>query len=285
MTLTGTWQWDRNQCDAVNDRYVGWAVDWDDPNAPGHLVPANKKGGQSYLVGTPNDNTVHTNGDCGAPGGPGVQGTWGPISHTYAAPGQYEVCVVTYDIHRGDEGKVGGHGLIAGGPDRNKDNSVEKNAFTPNQGGVDCAPTTIVIPGNLTARKTVDKAVAKPGDTLLYTITVANNSQGAVNNATVSDNISALLARGTFQAGTPAAQPDGNGDHQLHRPELRGRPDEDVHVLDRAEPERLAERLDEPAEHGRRDQLELRPGQQRPQLLQRRRGGPAEPGDHRDEDP
>ena len=65
--------------------------------------------------------------------------------------------------------------------------------------------TTVTIPGTLIAQKTVDKAVANPGDTLNYTITVQNSSQGAVTNATVSDNISALLARGTFQSASLAA--------------------------------------------------------------------------------
>ena len=36
VTLSGTWQWERGDCE---DRWTGWAVDWGDPSAPGRRSP------------------------------------------------------------------------------------------------------------------------------------------------------------------------------------------------------------------------------------------------------
>src|SRR5438067_13156922 len=58
-TVSGSWSWpDQNACD---DRWVGWAVDWDDPDDPGNAL---KNG---FSVGTASDNSVHTNQNCGSP--------------------------------------------------------------------------------------------------------------------------------------------------------------------------------------------------------------------------
>lgn len=88
VTLSGTWSWNRDNC----DRFVGWAIDWDDPAAAGNRIATS-----DFYVGTPTDNTVHTAMNCGNP--PGQSGTWGPISHTYAQAGTYQACAVIYDLH------------------------------------------------------------------------------------------------------------------------------------------------------------------------------------------
>jgi hypothetical protein len=145
VTLSGTWRWERGEC---NDRWTGWAVDWGDPNAPGHLVPADE--GPDYYVGTPSDNTVHMHNppDCGQSIDNKLrQGTWGPISHTYSEPGEYSVCAIMYDVHHRDgvlKKTTGTHGIVAGGEERNKDNSAETNNFVkdPNK---NCAPATFVL--------------------------------------------------------------------------------------------------------------------------------------------
>src|SRR4029079_6261376 len=60
----------------------------------------------SYVhLGDASDNSVHHSdansglGDCGTASASGATGTWGPIMHTYAAPGTYTACVSIYDIH------------------------------------------------------------------------------------------------------------------------------------------------------------------------------------------
>ena len=122
VTITGTYEWQsRINCDATN-RYAGWAIAWNDPADQGNPI-----GDTGVRVGTAADNTVHTNGDCGAVGNGILQGTFGPISHTYRSPGMYRVCVVLYDIHAGEEQAPRKHNLIATGPDRNRDNSIDNN--------------------------------------------------------------------------------------------------------------------------------------------------------------
>jgi uncharacterized repeat protein (TIGR01451 family) len=53
-------------------------------------------------------------------------------------------------------------------------------------------------PAILSASKAVDKATAAPGDTLTYTIEVANTGGTDATGVVVTDNITALLAHGTF---------------------------------------------------------------------------------------
>ena len=141
VTVGGTWTWaSRPDCGAKEeedvDRQVGYAVDWGDPAAPGN--PVGDTGFDvGVLAGDANnatDNAVHLTGDC--------LGTWGPISHTYAAAGSYDVCVLMYDVKTPPKTK-GRHSLIAGGDDRNKDNSAEENDQTPLGNG--CFKATIVV--------------------------------------------------------------------------------------------------------------------------------------------
>jgi Ca2+-binding RTX toxin-like protein len=113
LKLTGTWSWGR----ACDGREVGVAVDWNDPTQPGNPVG-------SVEVGTPSDNNVHL----GNPKWCGKTGTWGPLSHTYpSSVTQVTVCVVLYDVDSKSIGSSGAHGTVAGGPNRNDDNSMDKD--------------------------------------------------------------------------------------------------------------------------------------------------------------
>ena len=85
-TVSGTWTW-ASQNYPCQDRWVGWAIDWNDPVDAGNPLT------NGYAVGTASDNAVHSNQNCGGqiPGGKGVQGTWGSLSHTYPQAGTYTV--------------------------------------------------------------------------------------------------------------------------------------------------------------------------------------------------
>jgi uncharacterized repeat protein (TIGR01451 family) len=171
VTLQGTWTWVSH--DPVNcntDRWgVGWAADWNDPTQPGNLVTT--IGSDTIAVGAasansynPADNNVHYYQDaprCGTfPGGSNagdfgvrVDQFGGFLTHTYP-PGTSTInpCVLTYDIHNktvnGVVGPDPAH-LIAGGPNRQKDNSAEQNGQHP-EGNV-CAPVT--LKGNIELTK------------------------------------------------------------------------------------------------------------------------------------
>lgn len=161
LTVSGTWQWTTHRTDCNTDRYaVGWAVDWNDPDQPGNLVGKLKKtpidvGAAWATARNPADNAVHYYpgplpprcGVFGLHGGSSYNtGSWGPISHTYAAgTSDIKVCVVMYDIHNASKphgphpkkgappGPIGpkASDLIAGGKGHNHDNSVQDNENTP----------------------------------------------------------------------------------------------------------------------------------------------------------
>ncbi|HEY8238564.1 MAG TPA: VWA domain-containing protein, partial [Candidatus Limnocylindrales bacterium] len=58
--------------------------------------------------------------------------------------------------------------------------------------------TEISCPPHLVVEKTVNKAAADPGDTLNYTISLTNDGGSNATGVAVHDDISALLAHGTF---------------------------------------------------------------------------------------
>jgi hypothetical protein len=132
VQVSGSWTWTAEPKDPVPS-YVGYAISW------GDVTSGNDVG--SYHVG---DGTAATN-VVFQPTVPdqGGSGTWGPDSHTYAASGTYMVCVIMYDL-----GEVkpfpatGNESLIAGGPNRNKDNSVD-NGYDP---AVRCATVQVTSP-------------------------------------------------------------------------------------------------------------------------------------------
>ncbi len=132
VQVSGSWTWTAEPKDPVPS-YIGYAISW------GDVTSGNDVG--SYHIG---DGTAATN-VVFQPTVPdqGGSGTWGPVSHTYAASGTYMVCVIMYDL-----GEVkpfpatGDESLIAGGPNRNKDNSVD-NGYDP---AVRCATVDLTSP-------------------------------------------------------------------------------------------------------------------------------------------
>src|SRR4051812_42939405 len=139
VTVQGTWAWPTHKSDCNTNRYAaGWAVNWDDKDAPGNFVGT--LNGVSYSVGTPTDNTVHYNTSprCGVYNGSYNTGSWGPMTHTYKSTATLPstICLVTYDIHGTTTPKSGD--LVAGGSGHNGDNSVQSNGARST-----CAPIDI----------------------------------------------------------------------------------------------------------------------------------------------
>ena len=210
VTLSGSWSWFSRQhlgCDAATDRMVGWAVDWGDPNDPGNQV-----GTSGFFVGTATDNAVHSAFDCGSINADDFPvGTWGPISHTYTESGDYDVCVLMYDIHRTGQDhhivQTGNHGLIASGPDRNRDNSAETNGVTPTGGeGGPCIAARFHISAIQVEKSASASSVPAGGGEVTFTYTVTNVGQAALSNVSLVDDKCSPLG---FVDG------DTNGDSKL----------------------------------------------------------------------
>ena len=195
VTVQGTWAWPSHKSDCNTNRYAaGWAVAWNDKAAPGNFVGT--LNGVDYYVGTPTDNTVKylNSPRCGVYNAAvGYNsGTWGPETHTYAnvASVPPSVCVVTYDIHTGNNGGIKDGDLNAGGPKRNGDNSVESNGQRST-----CADIVIKTPKpDVTILKTASAASVQVGQKLDYTLDVSNAGNDPTDKTiTVTDTIPAGL--------------------------------------------------------------------------------------------
>lgn len=204
VTLSGTWKWLEKSAPCgpgtLTNRATGWQADWDD-GFTGNPVPSRRGPiGLFYHMGSPTDNLVYRSsandgrGDCGvaAPSGPGVVGTWGPISHTYAEPGEYNVCVLMYDVRykRTTTGQIvlsDAKQLRAGGPNRNRDNSAETNNYAA--GNQCAAQVVVVVAGELTLTKSVAEATYdEVGDVLNYTFVVENTGATAIAGPVAIDD-------------------------------------------------------------------------------------------------
>ena len=195
VTVQGTWAWPSHKSDCNTNRYAaGWAVAWNDKDAPGNFVGT--LNGVDYYVGTPTDNAVkyYPNAPrCGVydPVAGYNSGTWGPETHTYASVAKVppSVCVVTYDIHSSNGGIKSGD-LNAGGPQRNGDNSVESNGQRSQ-----CASINIRTPKpDVTIVKTASKNTVQVGDELDYNLVVSNDSSDPTDKTlTVTDSVPAGL--------------------------------------------------------------------------------------------
>ena len=132
VELNGSWQFKR-EC---GERLVGWEVDWDDDSDPGHEIVDGIDVGSRGLSGLNEyDNTVDLDPDNCVEGA--HMGTWGPIRHTYSkntAQTEARPCVVVYDVKEKKIGDDGKHSDVAGGEDRNKDNSAEDNQNEEDEG-------------------------------------------------------------------------------------------------------------------------------------------------------
>jgi len=146
VQVSGTWSWTAEASDPVPS-YIGYALSWGDVSSGNDVGP--------YHIG---DGTAATN-VVRQPTSPaqGSSGTWGPVSHVYAAAGTYTICSIIYDL-----GEVkpfpatGQESLVAGGPDGNPDNSVD-NGATP---GARCATVTVAAAATATATPSTSQVVA-----------------------------------------------------------------------------------------------------------------------------
>ena len=163
ITVSGNWSW--TDCAG---KYVGWAVAWGETGYTSNPVSAvgppalgpyymGESGAYPATQGNHVFSALDANPSALSPCPPtgATSGTWGPLTHTYAAAGTYNICVVIYDIQK-KSGTVPvnkAHSAVAGGTDHNTDNSVETN-FT---GSGNCSPTRIVVapPPKLTVTKVV----------------------------------------------------------------------------------------------------------------------------------
>lgn len=121
VQASGTWSW-AEMATASKLSYTGYAIDW------GDLSSGNAVGPYHIGDGTPATNVILQ------PTSPaqGPNGSWGPVSHAYAAPGTYTVCVILYDLGEVKPFKTTGyHSLQAGGTGRNTDNSVDNKNQVP----------------------------------------------------------------------------------------------------------------------------------------------------------
>lgn len=214
VTVSGDWAWQEKQdpCGpgTSTNRAVGWAADWGDGWDGNFVQSKGAPKGTGYHMGGPDDNLVSVSdandgrGDCGAAApiplrhndGPGVVGTWGPISHTYAAPGTYEICVVTYDVRYYGSGEnlrlKDAKQLVAGGRDHNRDNSAEKEYL---DSGLQCAgagtPVIVEIAEpvlELVKKATEPEFTPLAGSTVAYRFRVKNVGDGPTTSPITIDD-------------------------------------------------------------------------------------------------
>lgn len=132
VSATGTWTWPGNTS-LSEFSYIGYALSW------GDITSGNDVG--SYHVG---DGTAATNVVL-QPTSParGTSGSFGPVTHTYAAAGTYTVCVIIYDLGETKPfATTGWDSLQAGGTGGNMDNSVDGAHRVP----VECATIDVTGP-------------------------------------------------------------------------------------------------------------------------------------------
>jgi hypothetical protein len=249
VTVQGTWNWPTSsEPNCPNNRDgVGYQVDWFD-NSANPIGTAMSPAGILY-VGDATDNIVHSldplggsNGlgnafydgvpssylthnttsttptatdaggwssNCGTTTPSGSSGTWGPITHTYAASftGAITLCPVMYDPHGKAVNKGGGGSgagdLTAGGAGNNNDNSYEGNGTLP--GGNVCS--TIKIPTLTTSAASANAFGGQVSDTATLT--------GSTGNGAITFK---LYPSGANCTGTPlytkAVPTTGDGQYQ-----------------------------------------------------------------------
>jgi hypothetical protein len=250
VTVEGTWTWQTQSKCATARNGVGYQVDWfdnqtnaigsaKDPNgilyvgdAQDNIVHSDESLGQStafgnaFWDGVPSSylshNTTDTTptktdaqnwfGECSQVNSSGVTaGTWGPITHTYAASftGPITLCPIMYDPHGGHEnsGQSSVKDITAGtnasSKGYNGDNSYETNQFT---GGPGSCPK-ISIP---TLTTTASSAQAPNA---IHDTATLSNTGGQSGSITFK-----LYSSGAACNGTPlftsTVSTSGDGDYQ-----------------------------------------------------------------------
>jgi hypothetical protein len=182
VTVSGTWTWEAQSCNNNSDKIVGWAVAWGEPGYTANPVP--KVGGGSYFMGdSVQGNTVFTAGaTCTS-----FPGDWGPLSHTYAAPGHYDICVIIYDL-RDPAPATGAHSKLAGGADRNTDNSVEEN-FIKDDSICKEASVTVDHAPSVSIEKTAEPTtLPATGGSVTFSYLVTNTGDVKIDGVTVTDD-------------------------------------------------------------------------------------------------
>ena len=161
----------------------------------GFHVGSPQSGDTGFNAANTDGNTVQTNGDCGdgADADGHAEGTWGPISHTFATEGEHQVCLVMYDIHLDHTSGLPKSGeQVAGGTGNNDDNSAETNGLVPDQGTTNqCLPINIVVPK--VPSISIDKTVAPTtlpagGGNVTYTYVVTNTGDVDLPNISIVDD-------------------------------------------------------------------------------------------------
>ncbi len=210
VSASGTWTWPEMLTNSKLS-YAGYAIDWGDVTS-GNAVP--KPGGGAYHVG---DGTAATNFVLN-PTSPaqGASGMWGPVSHTYAAPGSYTVCVIVYDLGETTPFKATGyHGLRAGGTDRNTDNSVEQNGDVKTNCATIDVSTPTPTPSESTGGETATPAPsATPTPTPVATATPAAT---ATPTPAASESVAGVTSGPSM---TPPPTTSGDMETQLFGPSL-----------------------------------------------------------------
>lgn len=177
VTVEGTWTWQTQTKCSTSRNGVGYQIDWFDNqtnpigkstspqgilyvgDAQDNIVHSvetlggSSAFGSAFFDGVPSSylshnstNTTPTAADaknwlsqCDSVDSNGVtDGSWGPISHTYAASfsGPIKLCPVMYDPHGGKDnsGQSSVKDITAGGNGYNNDNSYDTNQFTGGPG-------------------------------------------------------------------------------------------------------------------------------------------------------
>jgi uncharacterized repeat protein (TIGR01451 family) len=202
VSVVASWTWDMGSCPASDDQKVpGWAVDWGD-NSVNEVV-------DPIFVGTASDNAVHFNpafdgqdpAQC-TDNGSTIGGAFpAPLSHTYSADfvaanaaDMPIPCVVTYDVHKDKVGDTGGHSAIAGGDDRNDDNSVDNNKEDPESG---CLPAEFAPDVKIVK---TGPSTGTVGTAFSYTLTATNTGLVPATNTTITDVLPAGVTFGSATA-------------------------------------------------------------------------------------
>ena len=139
VTASGTWQWDECATKQALKKHVGFAIDWGDgtgvpkPGSPPGkpTTSTHRDGVYPSDGGVPSSTTGWDNADhCDNQ----LTGDWGSLSHTYAAAGTFDICVIIYDVHISSTGHphttlptTGNHSID---PWENTDNSFDRNLST-----------------------------------------------------------------------------------------------------------------------------------------------------------
>jgi hypothetical protein len=161
-------------------------------------------------------------GDCSGTNSSGVTaGTWGPISHTYAASftGQIQLCPIMYDPHGGsnNSGKSSVNDITAGANAQakgyNTDNSYETNQTGPGPGICPKVPipTVTTSASSAPAGSPIHDAATVSGSggasaTITWNVYAASDTSCKTSLKTLSESVS---GDGTFDS--PDYTPPGAG--------------------------------------------------------------------------